>query len=140
MRSTDASSSLPSAQAQNSAAASGLRPRALAQNDQPPRAVTYSPPSGIGSLKTPYLYLGAYALKLDTCQMPCCHMAALPLLKAVMTSPAAGSVRGAMPCRTASCQNCSACRLALESKATLPSLSRTSPPPCHMKGYQVKFW
>src|SRR5574340_47473 len=49
----------PSAQTQNSPAALGLNPLALAANAQPPPIVMYFPPGGVGSLKTPYLKSGA---------------------------------------------------------------------------------
>src|ERR1700723_3399163 len=45
----------PTAQAQNSPAALGFAPLALATNAQPPPIVRYLPPGGVGSRKIPYL-------------------------------------------------------------------------------------
>src|ERR1700722_3423072 len=60
----------PSAQAQNSPAAFGFDPRALATKAQPPPIVRYFPPGGMGSLKTPYLKSGAPSRNCAIAQMP----------------------------------------------------------------------
>ncbi len=60
----------PSAQAQNSPAAFGFDPLALATKAQPPPIVRYFPPGGVGSLKTPYLKLGAPSRNCAIAQMP----------------------------------------------------------------------
>src|SRR5579875_1384095 len=60
----------PSAQAQNSPAAFGLAPRALATKAQPPPTVTGLPPGGVGRLKMPYLNLGAPSFSCAIAQMP----------------------------------------------------------------------
>src|SRR6202030_2792476 len=55
MRSTESGFIEPSAQAQNSPAALGFEPLALATNAQPPPIVRYLPPGGVGNRKMPYL-------------------------------------------------------------------------------------
>src|SRR6185437_6470875 len=70
MRVVEPSFGDPSAQAQNSPAAFGFEPRALATNAQPPPMVRYLPPGGVGSLNTPYLNLGAPSRRLAIAQMP----------------------------------------------------------------------
>ena len=59
---------------------------------------------------------------------------------ATMSKPPALIWRGALPESIASFQSFSAAITAGELKPLLPSAVWNSPPPCHMNGYQVKFW
>ena len=114
----------PKAQAQNSPAAFGFQPRALATKAQPPPIVMYLPPGGVGSLKMPYLNFGRALAQLgDRPDADVLHGAiAGARLGTTSQPPPPSGLRGATPMLTASCQNFSAWTAAGELNALLPSL------------------
>src|SRR5271157_547004 len=100
----------PKAQAQNSPAAFGFHPLALATKAQPPPIVMYLPPGGVGSLKMPYLKSGAPSCNCEIAQIPTFCIAQYPDARLGTTSqpPPPSGLRGDTPMLTASCQNLSA--------------------------------
>src|SRR5580692_11099462 len=90
---------VPSAQAQNSPAALGFAPLALATKAHPPPIVRYLPPGGVGSRKMPYLKLGAPSRSCAIAQMPtfCIAQYPEPRFSTAAHAPPPSGLRGATP-------------------------------------------